>query len=57
MRVSKYTKDELKKMALEVVEDANEGGLLAFQLMITISALTNMDPELVFERIKDYARA
>lgn len=55
--MSKYTTEELKEMALEVVVDANANGLLAFQLLITMSALMNMDPEVVFERIKEYARA
>lgn len=54
--VSKYTDEQLKEMALEVVVDLNANGLLSLQLLITMSALTNLEPEIVMERIKEYAR-
>lgn len=54
--MSMFMKIELQEMAIEVIEDNNESGLLSFQLIITMSALTNIDPDSVLERIKEYAR-
>ncbi len=54
--MSKYTGEQLKEMALEVVKDFNNSGDRSFQLLLTMSVVTNLDPESVFERIKEYAR-
>lgn len=53
--VSRYTDEELTKMAREVVDDLSADGLLGLQLVLTVSALTNLDPDIVTERIVEYA--
>jgi len=55
--LGKYTAEQLKEMALEVVEDVNVNGMLSLQLLLTMSALTNLEPDIVMERVKEYARA
>lgn len=53
--VSRYTDEELKEKALVVVDDLSANGLLGLQLVLTVSALTNLDPDIVTERIVEYA--
>jgi len=54
--LAKYTREQLKEMALEMVVDANAGGLLSFQVIITMSTVMGIDPEIVWERVREFAR-
>lgn len=55
--MAKYTNEELKEMALEFVRDKNMGGMRALQLILTMSAMTGLDPDIVMARIDALARS
>lgn len=54
--MSKYTGEELKEMALTWVNAQNMGTIEALHVVITISVLTELDPQVVVEHIKELAR-
>ncbi|MEE9365832.1 MAG: hypothetical protein V3W44_04005 [Dehalococcoidales bacterium] len=49
--MSKYTDEELSKMATVVIDDLSVGGHKSFALVITMATVTGMEPELVIDEI------
>ncbi len=53
--MARYTKEQLKGMAEIVMQDDAAGGIRTFQLLIVMSQITGLHPNVVRDRIRRLA--
>jgi len=49
--VGKYSDEELSEMAMEVIVDQADGGIRSFQVIMSLSLILSVEPNMVFDQI------